>query len=309
MGDVSVAVSARWPRSGYAAAVALASRSRLLVVGLLLCLAIPVVAPAQADADGPKERVVITGPVVVERGDTSGDVVVIDGDVLVRGTVDGDLVVINGEITLRGRVTGDVIAVTDKVIVGEAGKIEGDLRYGDKKPEGATSDTVQGDVKRFDAESIGAPLGVGIVIGVWLAVTLSIFLLGLVLLLLAPRAFEAIGRAGRSSPGKSLLFGLLTFILLPILALVALVTVIGIPLGFVLLFALVPLYATAYVSTAFILGRRILPNKAKVLAFLVGLVILRLLALIPFVGGLIGFLALLFGLGAIFVAIGRARKA
>ncbi|MDQ3677755.1 MAG: hypothetical protein M3401_13315 [Actinomycetota bacterium] len=287
----------------------LARRIRLLASGLLLCLAMSAVAAAQADAK-PKERVVITGPVLVERGDTAGDVVVIDGDVLVRGTVDGDLIVVNGELTLRGRVTGDVVALADKVIVGDRGRIDGDLRYGDKKPEGATGDRVGGDVKRIDPESIGAPLGVGIAFGFWLAVTVSTFLLGLLLLALAPRAAEAVARAGRASPGKSLLIGLLAFILLPILAIVAFVTIVGIPLGLVVLFALVPLYAIAYTTSAWVLGHRILgPDRASILAFLAGLVILRLLALIPFASGLVWFLATLFGLGALFVAMGSVRKA
>jgi hypothetical protein len=277
----------------------------VLALGLLLSLAIPAVAPAQADAK-PEDRVVITGPVVVDRGETSGDVVVVDGDVLVRGTVKGDLVVVDGEVTLRGRVTGNVVAVSDKVIFGSRGRIDGDLRYGDKKPEGASPDKVGGKVKRFDPQSIAAPAGV-FALGVWLAVTVSIFLLGLVLLLLAPRAADAVARSGI---GKSLLVGLLAFILLPILAAIALVTVIGIPLGLVLLLLIVPLYAIAYVTGAWAIGRRILkPNKARILSFLVGLVLVRLLALIPIAGGLITFLVTLLGLGALFVALFRARRA
>jgi len=287
----------------------LARRTRLLAVAMLLCVALLSLAAgaAPAQAADPKDRVVITGPVLVDNGETAGDVVVVDGDVLVRGTVKGDLFVLNGNVTLRGRVTGDVIAVADTVTLGSRGQIDGDLRYGDKKPVGASSDKVKGKIKRFDVESIAAPSGVGIVLGLWLAVTISIFLLGLVLLLLFPRAADAVTRA---KVGRSLLIGLLVFILLPILGLLALVTVVGIPLGFVLLTAFVLLLAIAYVSTAWLLGRRILkPPKARILAFLVGLLILRLLALIPFVGGLIGFLAVLLGLGALASAAGHARKA
>jgi len=208
-------------------------------------------------------------------------------------------------VTLRGKVTGDVVAVDDKVIFGSRGRVDGDLRYGDKKPEGA-SGKVGGKTKRFDPQSITAPAGTFVLI-VWAAVTVSIFLLGLVLLLLAPRAADAVARSGI---GKSLLVGLLAFILLPIIALVALVTVIGIPLGIVLLFLLIPLYAIGYVTGAWAIGRRIVkPGKARILAFLVGLVIVRLLALIPIAGGLVTFLVVLLGLGALFVAMGRARKA
>lgn len=279
-------------------------RIRLLAVGVLLCLAIPAIAAAQASAADPKERIVITGPVLVDKGDTAGDVVVLDGDVLVRGTVDGDLIVASGDVTLRGRVTGDVIVLADKAILGDRGRIDGDLRYGDKKPEGATSDKVGGKVEKIDFESITAP---GIVFIFWLAVTISVFLLGLVLLLLFPRAADAVAK---SSPGKSMAVGLLLFILLPVLALVALVSILGIPLGFVLLLAFALLLAIAYVSAAWLIGRKILkPPKARILAFLIGLVLLRALALIPFAGGIISFLAVLLGLGALGLAVLRARKA
>jgi hypothetical protein len=43
------------------------------------------------------------------------------------------------------------------------------------------------------------------------------------------------------------------------------------------------------------------------LAFLVGWGILRVLALIPVLGGLVGFAAVVFGLGALAVVIWRAR--
>jgi hypothetical protein len=278
--------------------VPFASHVRLLFVALFVCLAVP----ASASAADPKERVVITGPVVVERGTTSGDVIVIDGDVLVRGTVDGDLFVVNGEVTLRGTVTGDVVAVSDRVVFGARGKVEGDLHYGDKKPEGAEG-KVEGDTEKFKA---GTATGIGLVIGFWIAVTVSVFLLGLLLLLLAPRAADAVARSG---PLKSFLIGLLVFFLLPLLGLLALVTVIGIPFGIGVLLAVLPLYGIGYTAAAWIVGRRILKSKPRILAFIVGVLILRLLALIPIAGGIVWFLATVFGLGAVTVATLRNRKA
>jgi hypothetical protein len=95
---------------------------------------------------------------------------------------------------------------------------------------------------------------------------------------------------------------------LPILAIIALVTLVGIPLGLGLLAALGLIYALGYGATAWIVGRRILGEPtAWVLAFLVGWGILRVLALIPILGGLVWFAAVVFGLGALVVAIWRAR--
>lgn len=281
--------------SGYRRIVTFATHVRMLLVALALCLAIP----ASASAADPQERVVVKGPVVVERGDTAGDVVVIDGDVLVRGKVDGNLVVVNGDVTLRGTVTGDLVTVRKRAVFGSRGRVEGDVRYGDKKPQGAEG-KVGGKIDKLGLSTTG---GIGLVIGVWLAFSVSALLLGLLLILLAPRGADAVARAGRGKPLMSFLVGLLAFFLLPLLGLVLLVTVIGIPLGVGLLLAVVPLYGIAYVSSAWILGRRILNDKPRILAFLVGLVILRLLALIPIAGGIVWFLATVYGLGALFVAM------
>jgi hypothetical protein len=131
--------------------------------------------------------------------------------------------------------------------------------------------------------------------------------LGLVLLALAPRAADAIARTARAKTLIAGLVGLLAFFLIPIVAIAACVTLIGLPLGVVLLFSIVPLYAIAYLSAALVLGRVIL-KKARILAFVAGLVILQLLTLIPLAGGIIGFLATAFGLGVVLLTLVRARS-
>ena len=61
-------------------------------------------------------------------------------------------------------------------------------------------------------------------------------------------------------------------------------------------------------TAALVIGRLIL-KQSRIPAFIVGLLILRLLALIPIAGGLIGLLATIFGLGVLLTALFRARSA
>ncbi len=274
---------------------------------LLALLLVFAVLPATAAAADPEERIVIKGPVLVDKDETAGDVVVVDGDVIVRGTVDGDLVVIKEDVTIRGTVTGDVFTGRGRATLGRRAHIEGDLRWARKRPDVTSGARVDGDHKRIDIEGVGAPFGAGIAIGWWIAVSVSSLLLGILLLLLAPRAADAVRKAG-GSPLAAFLWGIVLLILLPILAVLALVTVVGIPLGVGLLLVLPPLLSIAYVTTAWVLGRRFVTGS-RILAFLAGLVVLRLLALVPFLGGLVWFLATVFGLGALFVALRRARTA
>ena len=116
-------------------------------------------------------------------------------------------------------------------------------------------------------------------------------------------------RAGREATGASIGWGLLAFFGLPILGVIALVTIVGIPLGLGLLAALLLIYAVGYVVSAWILGRRIVHEPTGwIVAFLAGWAILRAAALVPILGGLVWFAAVVFGLGALLVAVWRTRS-
>ncbi len=275
----------------------------LLAALLVLCCLVPAAgASVDANADG-DDRIVFVGSVVVDREEIAGDVFVLDGDVTIRGTVTGDIVVVDGDVAIRGTVEGDVVTVAGQATLGRRGNVQGDIVYADEKPVQTPGSQVGGDIQKFDVADAGI-LGA---IGAFIAVTISMFLLGLILLLLAPRAADAVARTAQGKALASFGVGLLAFFLIPIIAFAALFTVVGLPLGFILLLLVVPLYAISYVTAAFALGRRIVKG-ARILAFLAGLVILQLLTLIPIAGALIGFLAVVFGLGLLLMTLFRARS-
>ncbi len=155
--------------------------------------------------------------------------------------------------------------------------MSGDVVYPDDRPVRSPGSQVGGEVKELDVASarlIGA-------IGAFVAFTVSFLLLGLILILLSPRAADAVTATASSKAGIAALVGLLAFIVIPVIAIVALFTVLGIPLGVVLLLLVLPLTAISYVTAAFALGRLMLKNAPRILAFLAGLVLLQLLTLIP----------------------------
>jgi hypothetical protein len=136
----------------------------------------------------------------------------------------------------------------------------------------------------------------------------STLVVGVVLLWLLGRGAPRIPDAAWTGIGPSIGWGLLAFFGLPFLGIIALVTIVGIPLGLGVLAALGLIYAIGYAATAWIVGRRILREPTGwILAFLLGWGILRVLALVPILGGLVGWAAIVLGLGALIVAIWRAR--
>jgi hypothetical protein len=208
-------------------------------------------------------------------------------------------------VTVRGKVGGDVVTGGGQAILGRRARISGDLIYFDKKPVVAPGAQVAGETKKVDGSELGDFLA-KVAIGIWIAFSVSLVLFGLLLMLLAPKAAEAIARTAKHRWGMSIGVGFAVFILGPIVAGLLAITIIGTPLGIILLSLLVPLAAMAYVSTAFAVGRLILKNSG-IPAFLLGMLILCLLALVPFLGGLVGLLAVIFGLGLLFTTLIRAR--
>ncbi len=96
---------------------------------------------------------------------------------------------------------------------------------------------------------------------------------------------------------------------LPVVSMLVMFTVVGIPRGVLRLLSLALLYATGYVVAALALGRMTVEEPtSRYLAFLVGLVILRLVGLIPALGGLVTYMASAYGLVHTAIAAWRAAR-
>src|SRR5262245_3231350 len=234
--------------------------ARVSVFVLLLAAVAVIATPAFAardDSDSTDNQIVITGTVNVPSGQVLDRVLILDGDVRVAGRVRDWVFALNGDVRVEGRVGGDVTAVNGRVTVTESGSVGGDVVSGDPARI-ANRSSVAGDIersrRRFALGWIGA---VGLVV-LWIALIVSSFVLGAILLLVAPRGAEAAAQAGRTSVGAAIGLGFAVALGLPIAAVVALVTIIGIPLGLGILLALALIYGVGYVAGAFFLGRVIL---------------------------------------------------
>ena len=281
---------------------------RAAIAALLSALLALLVTAASAAAA--TDHVVITGGAVVPAGQTAGDVVVLDGTVTIAGRATGDVVSVSGPVRVTGRVDGDLIAVSDRASLGPAARVGGDLRYGDERPVLAPGASVGGEISNEDWDDAGNGWGWVSAFAWWLAVSVSTLIVGVLLVWLAPGALYAAERAVRAHLGATIGWGIAIAIGVPLLAILALVTVVGIPFGVALLLAAIPVLLVAYVTTAWIVGRRVLRNRSTSpwAALFAGWAILRVLALIPVAGGLVGLAATVVGLGALTVALWRARK-
>ena len=278
------------------------------VRAVMVALVVPLSGAGSASAA--TDHVVITGGAVVAAGQTAGDVVVIAGPVNIAGRVTGDVVSVSGPVRVAGRIDGDLIAVSDRASLGPTARVGGDLRYGDERPAIARGARVGGAISKEDFDDALEGWGWISWVAWWLAVSVSTLIVGALLVWLAPAALYAAERAVRERLGATIGIGIAIAIGVPLLAILALVTLVGIPFGVALWLAAVPVLLVAYVTSAWLVGRRVLRNRSTSpwAALFAGWGILRLLALIPVVGALVGLAATVVGLGALTVALWRARS-
>ena len=292
------------------------SSRRLRTIALSILLGLPLLvvtatgAAAQVTEPGGDDDaiVVITGGVEIAPGQVVGDVVVVNGAVTVGGTATGDVFVLNGATTITGEVTGDVVVVNGAVTVGPGARIGGDLVTGSAAVVAADA-TIAGERRRVD---FGFVFGRAAIIGAivaWIAVAVSTLVLGMLFLALAPRAAAAIATTATTKVGPTIGWGFATFFGIPIAAGLAIATLVGIPLGVAVLLALALLYAFGGVSAAFAVGRALVkPPSSRFVAFIAGWAILAGASLVPVLGGLAWFAAMVYGLGAITVSVWNARR-
>ncbi len=236
------------------------------------------------------------------------------GEVVVAGTVGRELRAAGGRVSISGTVRGDVTVSAESLEIGPTARIEGNVVHrGPAKPKIDPGARVSGTVEYRHIERRAARALAVLAVIFFVA---SLFATGVVMFLLFPRFSRAAAQTLETDPLRSLGVGALVLFGAPAAVLALLVTVIGIPLACVLLFAyLVALLAGYLLAALFLamlgarrLGRPVPSGGAIVLGLLGALVVLQILQLVPFVGAVVCLAAILFGTGALILRLFREYR-
>lgn len=227
--------------------------------------------------------------------------------IAVSGRVGRDLRAAAGHTTLNAPVGGDLRVVGEQMTLGPEARIEGFARF--TGPEAPDRHARAGMVEWEQPEASGAdPWGLaGSVAWGWAMA----FLMGLALLLLAPKPVTAIAAVG-TRPLAPLLFGILLFVGLPFAALLLAITVVGLPIAAVTAGLWLFLVYAARIAAALVIGQAILGLGAttgqRLARLALGLGILAVAYEVPVAGGVLYLLTMFFGLGCFAVWIWRSRS-
>jgi hypothetical protein len=278
-------------------------RWRLLLISITAALAlVPAVALAANPTTDDDVLVRVNGPLNLGPNDRVGTAVVVDDNATIAGSVAHALVIVDGDATVSGTVEGDVVVVRGTLTLQPTARVAGDVtlvRSDLNRQQGAT---VGGDVTNRTFDWSGWDFFL-LSIYLWISLTIIIVIAGLIFAAVGGRQLTGSGNLITNQLGGTIVAAIIAGILIPILAVIAMLTILGIPLGLALLIFLIPgLWFFGYLVAGTKLGAVILRQQQSAhpyLAALLGLILLQVIGLIPFIGGLIDFIAGFLGTGAL----------
>ena len=253
---------------------------------------------------------------LAEQGFVGGDFVFGSGSVRIDGVINGNVLGSAGELAINGEIKGNVRLVNvERITFGPNGKVLGDFSYRSPNPSAAvTSETVKGKIEHSATEvpidqRDFRKIAWGILSGFSLFSFLSLLFTGLFFLwavrLLMVHAVEF----GTKKSLPSLGIGFLVAFVTPILALVLLVTGIGLPLALILLASWCLILFVGKLVGVLVVGMLLIKADGKssfprlYWAFAVGAFVFSILAMIPVLGWILRFLLSLLGIGALLLVL------
>ncbi|MBU0580725.1 MAG: polymer-forming cytoskeletal protein [Candidatus Margulisbacteria bacterium] len=252
-----------------------------------------------------------------------------------RGKIYNDIIALGRNISIKNQVISDVFVRGEVLYIASYTKIGGSLNY--------SADKVTISRKARIAKIIATPIkkttcptstkncfssiapscnGILIINFIILMIFAGLFIK------FAPNQIKLISKSILTSPLKSMGWGLATLILTPVIIVILIPTLIGIPFSIILIFFYVLMIYLSKILLGFSIGEWLIAKLNKkgskkskktkgkqyhpFFVFLLGIVVYHILIVLPILGGILHFLGLILGLGALittrFVTYAQARK-
>ena len=268
------------------------------------------------------EDLVIAGSSIqVDSASEIGKDLVFGGsNVKIGSTVVGDILGAGDVVRLSDIIGGDAEIAVNRLVIASTATINGDLVYtseneADISPDAFIAGETTWKIPAHDKWYHNWSLSPAVKFWSKVISYLMVLLVGIIIVLVAPRKSTEAANKLRTKPLKSLGWGALLLIVTPIAIAISVLTVIGIPLGIAGTLLYGALIFISQLVIGFFIGYWIIQRLnmeetrgSLVLALFIGFTLLTLVKLIPVVGWIVWWVTVLFGIGAIALLVERKKK-
>lgn len=245
------------------------------------------------------EALIAGGQIVMDSSATVNKNLMAAGeDLILNGTVNGNIVLYGTRIELRGVVNGNAKIEAQELVLGPQTVIKGTLVYSARNeaqvPSGAQIGDIQFTEKIQKTQTKAAIFGIsGFFFGL-----ISSIIVALILYFIFPKGSTALIVGSLTNFWTKVLIGFAVLILLPAAGIIVALTILGIPfslLAALLYFIFIGLSilgsGAAFGTWIFSLRKRGAPDRFNVswITIVIGIILLALINVVPYVGWLVGF--------------------
>ena len=277
-----------------------------LATAAFLLLGLVPAAIAAEPSGGSRSVVLAVGhDAAVPSGDHVDTLIVIRANARVDGTAD-NVVVVDGSATIAGTTVGSVTVFNGTADLQAGATVTGDVRTFDGTVTQAPDAVIGGSARSMDGNVAAfAVLLIPLFILLFIGFALAGLAAALFVAAFAARQVRQAEGLISHEPGTVLVAGIAGTVVLPLLAVLAMLTVVGAPIGLGALLVVLPALAfLGWIVAAIWIGDWILGRTRgsyeadrPYAAALVGVVVLAFAGILPLVSGI----ATLFGFGALLV--------
>lgn len=257
------------------------------------------------------------GSLKTEKANTiNKDVIAFGGEVMIEGEVGDEVKGSMGSFHLNGKV-GKVDISAERVNIDSNTTVMGDILIGtEEEPNINPNAKILGktEFKKIEEKVHKPKRVIGFLGFLKILFFISKVVIGIILIALFKPYIKKTNEILKSSTWKSLGFGFLTIILIPIVTVITLATIIGIPIALFGLFTFLTLIYLSGIIFATGFGEWLIKlikrdcTISPYLAFILGLIIITPVGLIPYLGFLFRLVVLFFGTGMFVLLIHKIWK-
>ena len=255
------------------------------------------------------------GITIGENATITRDAFVAGNSVTINTNIGRDLRAGASRINISGiTINGDAYLDAEEIIMNEDTIINGELTYLEKAKVTGLKEATIGSVETTKLPEVKIEVNPMNNIYNFIFTIVAAYIVMLVLFYLLPTSKERIDKVElKVSPiFKTIGIGLLVLIVVPLATLIAMFTGVLTPIALITAAIYVIAIYLSTLLTAYVIGNlindKLFKNSSIHLSLIIGIVLLKLLKLIPVVGGWIYALAMFYGLGLIYKYIASRNK-
>lgn len=264
---------------------------RTVVLVCMCMLALVPTAVLAQDNEQHGARIQLGGEMTIPQTETIAFVSAVDANTVIDGNVDGHVFLIGGDTQINGQVNGNVVALGGTLRLGPSAIVTGDVALNETSFVADAGSDVRGAVREDLAVDFNRDLTRAFAwfsLANWAGTTILALVAGVIFAGIGGRQLWGCAATITSKPLQSIFLIFVLSVIVSMLAGLLFISVLGIPLAFLLLLTLVGIWMLGYIVAATRIGtaltRRSVHDPSQTHPYvpaLVGIALIQGLALFP----------------------------